>query len=166
MKQHFGKYRGKVVQNLDPNRMGRIQVACPQVLGENILSWAMPCVPFAGMQEGFYMIPNIGSNVWVEFEGGDPDHPIWSGCFWTRQQIPLNALLPTVRTIKTLGAELTLDDTPGVGGVTIQVSPPTVAVPCTIKCDVTGIKITVGTSATIAVDPVRVDLNNGALQVI
>lgn len=165
MTDYFGKYRGLVVNNIDPNRMGRLQVSCSKVLGENVLSWAMPCVPFAGFQEGFYMLPNIGSNVWVEFEEGDPDRPIWSGGFWTRQQIPPKALLPTVRTITTLGAELTLDDTPGAGGVTLFVGPPTVAVPCTIKCTVAGIEITVG-GASIKLDPARVDINNGALQVI
>lgn len=165
MTEYYGKYRGLVVNNIDPNRMGRLQVSCPRVLGESVLSWAMPCVPFAGLQEGFYMLPTIGSNVWVEFEEGDPDRPIWTGGFWTRQQIPPKALLPTVRTIKTAGAELTLDDTPGAGGVTVSVGPPTVALPCTITCTVAGIEITVG-GASIKLDPARVDINNGALQVI
>ena len=165
MTAYYGKYRGLVVNNVDLNRMGKLQVSCPQVLGESILSWAMPCVPFAGVMEGFYMMPNIGSNVWVEFEAGDPSRPIWSGCFWTQQTIPPNALLPTVRTIKTSGCELTLDDTPGAGGITLQVLPPTVAVPCTIKCDVTGIEINVG-AAKVKLDPATVDLNDGALKVI
>jgi hypothetical protein len=165
MTEYFGKYRGLVVNNVDPNRMGKLQVSCSQVLGENVLAWAMPCVPFAGFGEGFYMMPMPGSNVWVEFEAGNPDRPIWSGCFWTRQTIPMHALLPTVRTITTLGAELTLDDTPGAGGVTIQVGPPTVVVPCTIKLDVTGIEISVG-AATVKLDPATVDINNGALKVI
>ena len=165
MTRHYGKYRGLVTNNIDPNRMGRIQVSCSQVLGENILAWAMPCVPFAGIQEGFYMIPTIASNVWVEFEAGDPTRPIWSGCFWTRQQIPATALLPTVRMIKTLGCQLTLDDTPGIGGITLMAGPPAIAVPCTIKLNVAGIEINVG-AAKITLDPARVDVNNGALQVI
>jgi hypothetical protein len=162
---YFGKYRGVVVNNVDPKRMGRLQVSCPHVLGANALSWAMPCVPFAGIREGFYMLPTPTSNVWIEFEEGDPERPIWSGCFWTQQMIPTNALLPTVRTIKTLGAQMTLDDTPGKGGITLKVGPPTVAVPCTIACSVTGIEITVG-SATIKLDPATVDVNNGALKVV
>ncbi len=165
MTQYFGKYRGLVVNNIDPNRMGRLQVACPTVLGENVLSWAMPCVPFAGIMEGFYMMPTIGSNVWVEFEGGDPRYPIWAGCFWTQQTIPPKALTPFVRTIKTVGCEVTLDDTPGAGGVTIQVLPPTVGVPLTVKMDVTGILINVG-AATIKLDPAQIMMNNGALTVI
>jgi hypothetical protein len=165
VKRHYGKYRGLVMNNIDPNRMGKLQVACPAVLGENVMSWAMPCVPFAGIGEGFYMLPMIGSNVWVEFEAGDPGRPIWTGGFWTTGQIPTEAAFPTVRTISTLGARLTLDDTPGAGGVTLTLGPPTVGVPCTISFGVSGIEITVG-AAKITLDPAKVDVNNGALQVI
>lgn len=165
MNQYFGKYRGLVTNNIDPNRMGRIQVSCAQVLELNLLAWAMPCVPFAGISEGFYMIPTVGSNVWVEFEAGNPERPIWSGCFWTEETIPVHALLPTVRTITTLGAQLTLDDTPGVGGVTITVGPPVLPVPCTISCGVDGISISTG-AGTVAVQAAGVDVNNGALKVV
>lgn len=165
MTQFFGKYRGTVINNMDPNRMGRMQVSCPQVLGENTQSWAMPCVPFAGSREGFYMLPAIGANVWVEFEAGDPDRPVWTGGFWTREQIPQAATLPTIRTIKTGGAELTFDDTPGGGSVTLTVGPPSVSMPCTVKLSSSGIEITVG-SASIKLDPARVSINEGALEVI
>jgi uncharacterized protein involved in type VI secretion and phage assembly len=83
MTQFFGKYRGKVKNNVDPMQQGRIHVSVPAVLGEGSLSWAMPCVPYAGSQVGFFAIPPVDANVWVEF-GGDPDAPIWSGCFWAR----------------------------------------------------------------------------------
>jgi len=165
VKRFYGKYRGTVVNNIDPNRSGRMQVSCPFVLGENILSWAMPCVPFTGITEGFYMLPTIGSNIWVEFEAGDPDRPIWSGGFWGPGQIPTEALFPTVRTISTLAARVTLDDTPGAGGVTITVGPPAIVAPCTISCGVDGIEISVG-GAKITMDIAKVDVNNGALQVI
>lgn len=165
MTQYFGKYRGSVTNNLDPNRMGRLQVSCPHVLDINLIAWAMPCVPFAGINEGFYMMPAVGSNVWVEFEGGNIEKPIWSGCFWTTQTIPVNALVPTVRTIKTALAELTLDDTPGIGGITLSVIPPAVSAPATIKADASGIEITTG-AGTIKVQISGVDINNGALQVI
>ena len=44
--------------------------------------WALPAVPYAGDGVGFFMIPPIGASVWIEFEHGDPDYPIWTGCFW------------------------------------------------------------------------------------
>src|SRR6266496_2141635 len=92
MSQFFGKYRGKVTNNIDPEQSGRMQVSVPAVLGEGRLSWAMPNSPYAGMQNGFYAIPPIQSNVWFEFEGGDPNFPIWSGCFWGTGEVPALAL--------------------------------------------------------------------------
>ena len=61
---------------------GRVQVAVPAVLGSGRLSWAEACVPYAGDQVGLFAVPPVGANVWVEFEAGDPDHPILAGCFW------------------------------------------------------------------------------------
>ena len=90
----FGKYRGKVEQNLDVENRGRIQVSVPAVLGAGRLSWALPSVPVAGMQAGFYAVPPKNANVWVEFEGGNPDYPIWTGCFWGLGETPSLALVP------------------------------------------------------------------------
>ena len=78
----YGKYRGTVVNNLDPMQLGRIQVMVPDVLGMSVSSWAMPCVPIAGKQQGIFVLPQIGAGVWVEFEQGEPDYPIWVGGFW------------------------------------------------------------------------------------
>src|SRR4051812_15362894 len=80
--QFYGKYRGTVINNMDPLSLGRIIVQVPAVLGLIPSSWALPCVPFAGKGTGFYFIPDIGSNVWIEFEGGNSGSPIWVGCFW------------------------------------------------------------------------------------
>nr|WP_320192952.1 phage baseplate assembly protein V [uncultured Desulfobacter sp.] len=79
---YYGKYRGTVVNNEDPKRQGRIQVLVPDVSGIALSNWAMPCVPIGGLQSGISTIPPIGSGVWVEFEQGDPDYPIWVGGFW------------------------------------------------------------------------------------
>ena len=94
MKRYFGKYRGKVEYNLDPQQLGRVQVSCPAVLGEGSLSWAMPCAPYGGAGVGFFAIPPTGANVWVEFEGGDPDYPIYSGCFWGLGEVPASPAVP------------------------------------------------------------------------
>jgi uncharacterized protein involved in type VI secretion and phage assembly len=93
MTQFFGKYRGKVVQNFDPEQRGRILVSVPDVLGTG-QGWAMPSVPYAGIQAGIYAVPPPQANVWVEFEGGNPDHPIWTGCFWGTGETPSLALAP------------------------------------------------------------------------
>ena len=68
-------------------------VQVPDVEGLLPSSWAMPCLPFAGKQMGAYMLPQIGSGVWVEFEQGDPDYPIWSGCWYgSVAEVPALAL--------------------------------------------------------------------------
>ena len=79
---YYGKYRGKVANPIDPLGLGRIQVEVPAVYGDGTLNWAMPCAPYAGPGVGFFVIPPKDANIWVEFEAGDIDSPIWSGCFW------------------------------------------------------------------------------------
>lgn len=85
--RYFGKYRGTVTDNADSTSRGRVKVRVPAVLGD-LEVWAMPCVPYAGAQVGFYSLPNAGTGVWVEFEAGDPSYPIWSGCFWGDDELP------------------------------------------------------------------------------
>ena len=120
MPQFFGKYRGQVENNIDPQMMGRVQVSVPAVLGEGSLSWAMPCAPYAGSGVGFFMIPPSGANVWVEFEGGDPDYPIWSGCFWGLGEAPATPAVAAMKVIKTDSVTITINDLPGVGGIKIE----------------------------------------------
>jgi hypothetical protein len=165
MTQFFGKYRGTVEQNLDPLQMGRIQVKVPAVLGEGTLSWAMPCVPYAGAGVGLFTLPPVGANIWAEFEGGDPDYPIWSGCFWGVGQAPAIPALAFIKVLQTDGITLKLDDTPGVGGFTLEVNPPAVAIPMKIVCNSAGIELSHG-NASVKLTPASVSMNNGALEVI
>lgn len=165
MRQFFGKYRGKVENNVDPMLMGRVQVSVPAVLGGGRLSWAMPCVPYAGPQVGLFVVPPVGANVWVEFEAGDPDHPIWSGAFWGIGEAPATPPIPQMKVFKTDGITLTLSDIPGAGGLTIEVNPPVVAIPLKMVFDVTGIALTNG-AASVKLTPASVSLNDGALEVI
>lgn len=82
IKRFWGKYRGVVMQPLDPQMRGRVQVSVVDVWGPGISSWALPCVSFAGMAQGHLVLPPLGANVWVEFEKGHPDYPIWVGGWW------------------------------------------------------------------------------------
>jgi hypothetical protein len=77
----FGKYRGRVIDNVDPQSLGRIQAEVPSVAG-SATSWAMPCVPYADTYTGSFSPPPVGTNVWIEFEAGDANTPIWSGVFF------------------------------------------------------------------------------------
>lgn len=158
--QFFGKYRGKVENNVDPLQQGRVQVNVPAVLGDGRLSWAMPCTPYAGPGVGFFAIPPVGANVWVEFEGGDPDYPIWSGCFWGTGEMPAVPAVDFKKVLKTDTATITLDDTPGVGGITIET-----ASGLKIIFSVVGIEITNGQGGIKLTGP-QVSVNNGALDVI
>jgi hypothetical protein len=94
-KKFYGKYRGLVVDNVDPMQIGRIMAQVPDALGLTPSSWAMPCVPFAGIQAGAFMVPPIGAQVWMEIEQGNPDYPIWTGGFWgTVAEVPALATAP------------------------------------------------------------------------
>lgn len=160
MTQFYGKYRGKVENNLDPMQLGRVQVSVPAVLGGGSLSWAMPCAPYGGSGVGFFAVPPVGANVWVEFEGGDPDYPIWSGCFWGTGEVPAVPAQAGIKVFKTDGATFTLNDLPGVGGVTIETT-----MGMKISMTSQGVEITNGQGAALKLFGPQVSVNNGALEV-
>ncbi|MFN3372173.1 MAG: phage baseplate assembly protein V [Chloroflexus sp.] len=160
MSQFFGKYRGKVEHNLDPLQQGRVQVSVPAVLGEGRASWAMPCVPFAGNGVGLFLIPPTGAHVWVEFEGGDPDYPIWSGCFWGAGEAPAVPAVAEMKVLKTNTATITINELPGVGGITIET-----ATGAKIAITATGIEINNGQGGSIKLSGPQISLNDGALEV-
>ena len=85
---YFGKYRGIVTDVDDPNNQCRIRATVPAVLGEQACGWALPASPFAGDGHGMVMLPKVGSGVWIEFEAGQLDNPIWSGAWWASGQRP------------------------------------------------------------------------------
>lgn len=161
MPQFFGKYRGTVTNNIDPQQMGRLQVSVPAVLGDGRLSWAMPCVPFAGPGKGFFALPPVSANVWVEFEGGDTDYPIWSGCFWGAGEAPATPAIEQMKVLKTDLATLIINDLPGAGGITIET-----ALGAKIEITAQGIEIDNGMGGTISMTGPQVSINNGALEVI
>jgi uncharacterized protein involved in type VI secretion and phage assembly len=108
-----GKFRGKVVDNKDPLGRGRIRTHVAAV-SELELTWAEPCVPYAGPQVGWFFIPPVGANVWIEFEQGDPNYPIWTGCYWggggDPQKIPADATAPDVQDLQTGKIKFILDE--------------------------------------------------------
>jgi len=116
--RHYGKYRGLVTDAADPERRGRVRVKVPAIWGERVAHWALPCMPFGGKEDqGFFSVPESGAQVWVEFEGGDPNYPIWTGTFWhTAEQVPEDVQresesAPSTRVYKTpKGHKLVLED--------------------------------------------------------
>lgn len=164
MPAYYGKYRGTVVNNLDPMQMGRLLVMVPDVMGVGLSSWAMPCVPLAGPQMGAYFVPVIGSGVWVEFEGGNPDYPIWTGGFWgSAAEVPALALagLPASPSIvlQTAGQNsIVVSDLPGAGGIILKA-----ATGAMIMINETGITISNGQGAMIMLNGPTITINQGAL---
>lgn len=164
-KTYFGLFRGTCVGNVDPQQMGRIQVLVPSI-GLTPSTWAMPCLPVTGVQSGVFTVPAVGAGVWVEFEGGDPDYPVWVGGFYSPADVPSGARIvpPGVSglTIQTqLGNSITVSDTPGpTGGILIKTT-----TGATISVSDVGITISNGKGAAITMIGPVVDVNAGALTV-
>lgn len=178
-KHYWGKYQGTVLQNIDPMKRGRLQLVVPDVHSMLPTTWAEPCVPLAGPTGppmGVYMVPPVGAGVWVEFEHGDPNKPIWVGCRWGLQSnIPLAALAgnpadPSIVIQSLLQQAIVVSDMPPA--VPPPVMPP---VPTTggiilrsttgafIVVNDAGIFISNGKGASINMVGPAITVNNGAL---
>jgi len=114
----LGRFRGTVIDNEDPLRLGRVRAMVPDALGETPSGWALPSSPYAGSGVGFFTVPPLGADVWIEFEQGDVDRPICVGGFWGAGEPPPPAT-PDHKVLKTQSSSITLDDSPG-GGVAID----------------------------------------------
>lgn len=79
----YGIYRGIVTNNQDPEGMGRIKARVSLNVNEET-TWAMPCLPSPFHQ----FIPNVGDLVWIMFEGGNIDQPVYMGYWWPIGKIP------------------------------------------------------------------------------
>ena len=171
MTRYYGKYRGTVIENIDPEQIGRIICLVPDVLGIAPSSWAMPCVPAAGIQSGVFVVPPIGSGVWVEFEQGNPDYPIWTGGFWGLvADVPIFATAPPAIppgqniVLQTTGQNMIMvsdaPPSPVTGGIVLKsVSGAMIVV------NETGIYISNGQGATITLVGPAVAVNIDALMV-
>jgi uncharacterized protein involved in type VI secretion and phage assembly len=164
----YGKYRALVLDNVDPLQTGRLMVQVPDVSNVIPSTWANPCLPFAGIQSGLYVVPAIGSKVWVEFEQGNPDYPVWVGSFWgSAAEVPALALAapPDIQQVviqTPLQNTLMISDVPGpTGGILLKT-----ATGAMISISETGIIISNGQGATIALNGPAVTINEGALAVV
>lgn len=160
------------MNNIDPLMLGRIIASVPSI-SELPLTWAIPCVPYAGKGVGFFAVPEIGANVWIEFEDGDPGKPIWTGCFWGKDDVPANPAVPTTKVFKTKTITITINDL--TAEIKLEVKTPSgeksVEInPTGIKLDSSGVMITIGQQAIelknggsdISVAPQSVSIKNGS----
>jgi uncharacterized protein involved in type VI secretion and phage assembly len=160
---YFGKYRGVVADTKDPLGLGRIKARVPAVYGEQPSGWAMPCLPFAGANAGFFGLPLDNAGVWIEFESGDPNRPIWSGCWWgSSAEVPaaLKADAAKKVLLRTQGGHsIFIDDTAGSGGITLETSGGQ-----KITLTSSGVEITNG-QAKVKLSGSQVTVNDGALEI-
>jgi uncharacterized protein involved in type VI secretion and phage assembly len=168
VKKYYGKYRGTVVNNVDPLQIGRIQVMVSDVSALLPSSWAMPCVPIAGKQMGTFFVPQVGAGVWVEFEQGDPDYPIWVGGYWGLvAEVPVLALAgipasPNIVLQTAAQNSIVLSDLPGpTGGIMLKST-----TGATIIVNDIGITIQNGKGASIIMAGPSVTINSGAMVII
>jgi uncharacterized protein involved in type VI secretion and phage assembly len=152
----FGKYRGQVTDNNDPDNLGRIKAKVPRVLSDEESGWALPAFIYGGASEqGLFALPDVGAGVWIEFEGGDLSYPVWTGTWYTSGAIPESAQ-PGKKVLKTKsGHKIVLDD----DGGTLEVTDSNAN---TVTMDANTIKIAAGNATTIVVDAPQIQLVDGA----
>ncbi|MEO8597308.1 MAG: phage baseplate assembly protein V [Candidatus Solibacter sp.] len=154
--KYLGKYRGAVT-DVDAATM-RIKAKVPAVLGTQASGWALPCVPYAGKDVGIAFLPEVGSGVWIEFEGGDVSMPIWTGCYWHDGEYPADAKADVKVIVTASKHKLILDDANSVITISDDAGNK-------ITLDSSGVQIERG-GQKVLVSSAKVDVNSGALEVV
>jgi hypothetical protein len=152
---YYGKYRGTVSKVDTATR--RIKAKVPTVLGDADTGWCMPCVPYAGKDVGIAFLPEEGSGVWIEFEGGDVSYPVWVGCYWRDGELPSDVAAHVKVIVTTAPHKLILDDDQG----SITITDPNGN---TVTLDSSGITLSKG-GQQIMISDSSVSVNDGALEV-
>ncbi|MFG1947052.1 phage baseplate assembly protein V [Nonomuraea sp. NPDC048826] len=125
-RRFYGKHRGIVMDNEDPAGLGRLKLKVPSVLGPDVVTgWATPCLPYGGAAaQGMVFVPEREAHVWVEFEEGDLEFPIWVGVYWAKGDMPEPATVgprPTRKIISTVkGHTLAFEDADGKESVILR----------------------------------------------
>ena len=162
---YFGKYRGTVMNNVDPEQRARILVSVPDA-GGVVPAWALPAVPVAGNQMGVFVMPPIDASVWIEFEQGNPDMPVWTGGFWgSSAELPALALgsplSPGIVLQTSAQNTIAISDAPGLsGGIMLRASTGAM-----ILVSEAGITIANGKGASITLTGPTISLNDGAMEI-
>lgn len=158
----YGKYRGLVTDNADPLGLARIRAQVPAFAGVSLETWALPCVPYAGdggdgRPVGLHLIPPPGAHVWIEFEGGDPSFPIWTGCYWGDEQPP-GADMPcpddpsSTKVLQTQASALVLHDGESDPFIKLEIDSPACGQVVSMKFDNDGVSFECG-NGSVSVHP-------------
>jgi hypothetical protein len=158
--KYYGIYRGTVLSNIDPLLQGRITVVVPDVGSVTPSTFVNPCVSMAGKQQGTFMVPEIGASVWIQFEAGDPDKPVWMGGSWPDPaMVPVAALAPVEPPGQAIVFQTTLQQL-----FMISDAPPVpmlAPVPAPAPPGTGGIVLRSPTGAMIVVNDAGIFINNG-----
>lgn len=178
-----GKHRGVVTNNADPLQMGRVQAVVPDVGGDVPGTWALPCLPLAAAQRGLFAPPPVGARVWIEYEQGDLDRPIWTGCFWDSQDDVPQGLVPAAPVAHGLtlvlpdGTTIGVGDQPGgpavrvetAGGARLTLTDDEITLQTAggarLVVGGAGIRLESGRGASVVLDGPSINLNSGALKI-
>jgi uncharacterized protein involved in type VI secretion and phage assembly len=154
--RYFGKYRGQVTDNNDPDNLGRVKATVPRLLADEETGWALPAFVYGGTSEqGLFAVPDIGAGVWIEFEGGDLSYPIWSGTWFTSGAIPESAQAGK-KVFKTKsGHKMVFDDDGGSLEITDSNGN-------SVSMDSNTVKITAGGALKVVIDAPQIELVEGA----
>lgn len=162
--RYYGKFRAVVTDNRDKENLGRIRVQAQDVLGEKDLGWAWPAVPYAGAGVGFNLIPPKYALVWVEFEHGNVESPIWTGCFWNQADRKGSFTdNPDIKVLKTGSSTITFDESSDQPSLKIELGD------FKIVMDKTGIELSSkpsgGKQQKVKITASNVTIDDGALEV-
>jgi Type VI secretion system/phage-baseplate injector OB domain len=153
---YTAKYTGIVQDNADDQKLGHLKVSVPAVFPPDEQVVARPALPF-----GHFFVPETEAKVWIEFEGGDPGLPLWTGVQYVAGEWAQEAEAdpPEKRAIKTAAGHLILFNDKG-GDEAIEIHEGKKG--HVIKIDKDGIKVTEGAKGhEIAMDSNGVKVSQG-----
>lgn len=183
-KRFYGVYPALVTDIADPDQQGRVKIRLPWSPdsdgGYDV--WARLALLMAGHNRGTWFIPDVGDEVLVTFEAGDPRHPYVIGALWNGQDAPPERMdssgqndLKVIRSRN--GVKVTLDDssgqeqmvleTPGGQKITLKDGPGAVEIVDSngnaVKLETSG--ITVNASAKVTINASTVAVSAGMVTV-
>lgn len=168
--RYYGKHRAVVTDNVDPQHLCRIKVQAPALMGETEIGWCLPAFPFLGDGHGLVMMPEVGSMVWLEFEAGKLDFPIWTGGFLSGKQKPPDPHDAATRVIVSKnGHKIILDDKGGKlciehsGGAKLEMSGTEISLTISGSKMVMGVASISFNEGVVKIGPGGVSLAQGAM---
>jgi hypothetical protein len=112
--KYYSSYRAYVMDNEDPENMGRIMVTIPSITADKMhIKWAYPKGQFSGKGYGMQFLPVKGDVVWVEFENGNARFPIWSHGHFSKDEKPEEFSSPLIYGFKSPKGQLIIVDDSG-----------------------------------------------------